>query len=59
MAINKLISIFLFLLLGFNVSARQLPKINFPLTGKALMGYSGEPMDFSAAVKTSSIDKLC
>ena len=51
MAINKLISIFLFLLLGFNVSARQLPKINFPLTGKALMGYSGEPMDFSAAVK--------
>ena len=51
MAIHKLIPIFLLLLLGFSVSARQLPKINFPLTGRALMSFSGEAIDFSADVK--------
>ena len=49
MAKQKYILLCLLLLLGLNAVAKTYPKVNFPLSGTALMGYNGSAISFSAS----------
>ncbi|MCO5948099.1 RHS repeat domain-containing protein [Mucilaginibacter flavidus] len=48
MAKRKHILLCLMLLLGLIAAAKTYPKVNFPLSGTALMGYNGNVINFSA-----------
>jgi len=56
--IIKSIFCILFVTLLVNVWAKEYPKIDFPLSGETLMGFSGSPINFSAIVPNVNSNQL-